>query len=150
MSAALTGTMKSVINGVTEHAANRVQFGTKLKDFDLIKGKFSAMAMKCYATESLAYTVAGNMDRGSRDYQLEAACSKVFASEAAWFVADEGLQIMGGLGYMKEYPYERIMRDLRIFRIFEGSNDILRLFIGLVVRLRCCSDRLFCVCCLHR
>ena len=55
----------------------------------------------------------------------------MFASEAAWFVTDEGIQILGGMGYMKDAGLEKVMRDLRIFRIFEGTNDILRLFIAL-------------------
>ena len=66
-----------------------------------------------------------------KDYHLEAAVSKIVGSEAAWFVVDEGIQIMGGMGYMRETGLEKIMRDLRIFRIFEGTNDILRLFIAL-------------------
>ncbi|KAG8240081.1 hypothetical protein J437_LFUL019658, partial [Ladona fulva] len=56
---------------------------------------------------------------------------KVFASEAAWHVTDEAIQIMGGMGYMRATGLERVMRDLRIFRIFEGTNDILRLFVAL-------------------
>lgn len=55
----------------------------------------------------------------------------MFASEAAWFVCDEAIQIMGGMGFMKETGLERVLRDLRIFRIFEGTNDILRLFVAL-------------------
>lgn len=55
----------------------------------------------------------------------------MFASEAAWFVTDEGIQILGGMGFMKDCGLEKILRDLRIFRIFEGTNDILRLFIAL-------------------
>ena len=78
--------------------------------------------------------------RGYEDYQLEAAISKVFASEAAWFVTDEGIQILGGMGYMKDAGLEKVMRDLRIFRIFEGTNDILRLFIALT------GERLFDFC----
>jgi very long chain acyl-CoA dehydrogenase len=58
-------------------------------------------------------------------------CSQVFASEAAWTVTDEAIQILGGMGFMKECGLERVMRDLRIFRIFEGTNDILRLFVAL-------------------
>merc|ERR1712018_60841 len=65
------------------------------------------------------------------DYQLEAAISKVFASEAAWFVTDEAIQVLGGNGYMRSLGLEKVMRDLRIFRIFEGTNGILRLFIAL-------------------
>jgi hypothetical protein len=75
--------------------------------------------------------VAGLVDQGYKDYAVEAAISKVFSSEALWRCADEALQTAGGNGYMTEYPYERIMRDARINRIFEGTNDILRLFIAL-------------------
>ena len=71
------------------------------------------------------------MDNGFKDYQLEAAISKIFASEAAWYVVDETLQILGGMGYMREAGVEKMMRDVRIFRIFEGTNEILRLFIAL-------------------
>jgi very long chain acyl-CoA dehydrogenase len=60
----------------------------------------------------------------------EAAIGKIFASESAWFVLDEAIQIHGGMGFMKSTGLERVMRDLRIFRIFEGANDILRLFVG--------------------
>lgn len=90
----------------------------------------------------MAYMISGNMDRGSQDYHLEAAISKVFASEAAWYVCDEAIQIMGGMGFMKETGLERIMRDLRIFRIFEGTNDILRLFVALT-GIQCTTVILF-------
>jgi alkylation response protein AidB-like acyl-CoA dehydrogenase len=75
--------------------------------------------------------VASLTDRGFGEYQVEAAISKVFASECLWRTVDEGLQIAAGNGYMCEYPYERAMRDSRINRIFEGTNDVLRLFIAL-------------------
>src|SRR5262249_38439987 len=65
------------------------------------------------------------------DYSIESAIAKVFASELIWEAADENLQIWGGAGYMKEYPYERWLRDARINRIFEGANEILRAFIAL-------------------
>merc|ERR1712025_304812 len=93
--------------------------------------KIAKMSMIHYATESMAYMVAGTMDGGYEDYQLEAAISKIFASEAAWFVTDEAIQVLGGNGYMKALGLEKVMRDLRIFRIFEGTNDILRLFVAL-------------------
>merc|ERR1712088_455370 len=102
MGAALSGTMRSVIAKATDHA-----------------------------TESMAYMVAGTMDAGYKDYHLEAAISKIFASEAAWNVTDEAIQILGGNGFMKALGLEKVMRDLRIFRIFEGTNDILRLFVAL-------------------
>jgi len=70
-------------------------------------------------------------DKGYEDFAVEAAISKVFATDCLWRTVDEALQVAGGNGYMREFPYERILRDVRINRIFEGTNDILQLFIGL-------------------
>ncbi|XP_018571262.1 very long-chain specific acyl-CoA dehydrogenase, mitochondrial [Anoplophora glabripennis] len=131
MAAALSGTMKACIKKATEFATQRKQFGQRIDNFGTIQEKIARMAMLQYVTESMAYMISGNMDSGSQHYHLEAAISKCFASEAAWFVCDEAIQIMGGMGYMKETGLERVMRDLRIFRIFEGTNDILRLFVAL-------------------
>merc|ERR1712136_734823 len=131
MGAALSGTMRSVIQKACDHATNRIQFGSRIDSYGAVQEKIARMSMIHYATESTAYMVAGTMDRGYEDYQLEAAISKIFASEAAWFVTDEGIQILGGNGYMKSLGLEKVMRDLRIFRIFEGTNDILRLFVAL-------------------
>ncbi|KAI8437882.1 hypothetical protein MSG28_010564 [Choristoneura fumiferana] len=134
MGAALAGTQRAALRQAAEHAATRVQFGKKLIEFGTIQEKLARMAMLQYVTESLAYMVSGNMDTGARDYHLEAAISKVFASDAAWAVVDEAIQVLGGMGFMKGAGLERVLRDLRIFRIFEGTNDILRLFVALTVR----------------
>lgn len=131
MAASLSGTMSACIKKAAEHASTRVQFGKKIEEYGSIQEKLSKMALLQYATESMAYMISSNMDAGSQDYHLEAAISKVFASESAWFVCDEAIQILGGMGYMKATGLEKVMRDLRIFRIFEGSNDILRLFVAL-------------------
>ena len=131
MAAALSGTMRAAIKKAVEHATQRNQFGARIDSFGAIQEKIARMSMVHYATESMAYMVSGIMDRGYSDYQLEAAISKVYASESAWFVTDEAIQILGGMGYMKDCGIEKVMRDLRIFRIFEGTNDILRLFVAL-------------------
>ncbi|KYO26453.1 acyl-CoA dehydrogenase family member 9, mitochondrial [Alligator mississippiensis] len=131
MAAAMAGTMRGVIARAVEHAANRTQFGDKIHNFGIIQEKLARMAMLQYVTESMAYMISANMDQGATDFQIEAAISKIFASEAAWAATDECIQIMGGMGYMREAGVERVMRDLRIFRIFEGTNDILRLFVAL-------------------
>ncbi|XP_067898567.1 very long-chain specific acyl-CoA dehydrogenase, mitochondrial-like isoform X3 [Heterodontus francisci] len=102
MAAALSGTMIGAISKAVDHAANRTQFGSKIHHYGLIQEKIATMAMLQYVAE-----------------------------EAAWYVTDECIQILGGMGYMQETGIERVMRDLRIFRIFEGTNDILRLFIAL-------------------
>lgn len=131
MAALLSGTQKVMIKQAVEHAGTRIQFGQKLKSFGTIQEKISRMVIKQFVTESMAYAVCGIMDQGHKDFQLEAAMSKIYASEAAWEVTDEAIQILGGMGYMKDCGAERFMRDLRIFRIFEGTNDILRLFVVL-------------------
>jgi alkylation response protein AidB-like acyl-CoA dehydrogenase len=125
------GAMKRLIELTSKQANARQQFGKKISDFGLIKKKVGQMMVDCYATEAVVSMVASLSDRKFEDYAVEAAISKVFASEALWRTADEALQTAGGNGYMCDYPYERLMRDSRINRIFEGTNDILRLFIAL-------------------
>jgi alkylation response protein AidB-like acyl-CoA dehydrogenase len=125
------GGMKNLIALSTKQANERVQFGRKISEFGLIKKKVGEMVVNCYAAESVVSLVAGLSDSGAEDYAIEAAISKVFSTEALWVAADEALQIAAGNGFMKEFPYEQIVRDVRINRIFEGTNDILRLFIAL-------------------
>jgi alkylation response protein AidB-like acyl-CoA dehydrogenase len=125
------GAMKKLIQLASKQANERVQFGKKIGEFGLIKKKIGQMLVDCYATEATVTMVGSLSDRGYEDYAVEAAISKVFASEALFRTADEALQTAGGNGYMCELPYERIVRDARINRIFEGTNDILRLFIAL-------------------
>uniref|UniRef100_A0A8C7J1S4 Very long-chain specific acyl-CoA dehydrogenase, mitochondrial n=1 Tax=Oncorhynchus kisutch TaxID=8019 RepID=A0A8C7J1S4_ONCKI len=123
MAAALSGTMKGVITQAVDHAANRVQFGSKIHTYGAIQEKLARMTMLQYVTESMAYMISGNMDSGSKDYHIEAAISKIFAStDILWLFPMVCIQGSG---------VERVMRDLRIFRIFEGTNDILRLFVAL-------------------
>jgi len=125
------GGMKNLIALSTKQANERIQFGKKISEFGLIKKKVGEMVVNCYAAESVVALVAGLSDSGAEDYAIEAAISKVFSTEALWEAADEALQIAAGNGFMKEFPYEQIVRDVRINRIFEGTNDILRLFIAL-------------------
>jgi acyl-CoA dehydrogenase family protein 9 len=125
------GAMKFLIEQSTKQAKQRKQFEQPIANFGLIKQKIGKMVVNAYATESCVNMVAGLVDRGHKDYAVEAAISKIFASEALWDSVDEALQIAGGNGYMREFPYERMMRNARINRIFEGTNEILRLFVAL-------------------
>ncbi|MDF1561601.1 MAG: acyl-CoA dehydrogenase family protein [Deltaproteobacteria bacterium] len=125
------GGMKMLIKKSATYAMERKQFGEPIGTFGSIKEKIANMVVDCYATEAAVTIVAHLSDEEYEDYSVEAAITKVFASEALWRAADEALQIAGGTGYMKEYPYERVLRDVRINRIFEGANEILHLFIAL-------------------
>ncbi|XP_050077322.1 very long-chain specific acyl-CoA dehydrogenase, mitochondrial-like [Anopheles maculipalpis] len=131
LGAMLSGTMKTCVEKAADHVTNRVQFKRKLIEFENVQEKLAMMATYHYVAQSITYLVAGNMDKGSVDFHLEAAVSKVFCTEAAWYVCDEAIQLLGGNGFMKSSGLERFLRDMRIFRIFEGANDVLRMFIAL-------------------
>uniref|UniRef100_A0A667ZVB6 Acyl-CoA dehydrogenase family, member 9 n=1 Tax=Myripristis murdjan TaxID=586833 RepID=A0A667ZVB6_9TELE len=131
MGSAGAGMIKKLI-GKDFYAATRKQFNRKLSEFGMIQEKFAVMAMNAFVMESMAYLTAGMMDRpGVPDCSLEAAMVKVFSSEGGWICVSEALQVLGGLGYTKNYPYERYLRDCRILLIFEGTNEILRMYIAL-------------------
>lgn len=125
------GGAKKAIEASVLHANERVQFQKKLAEFGMIQEKIGRMVTACYAAESMVFMTTALIDRGDVDYSVESAAAKIFCSEMLWEVTDENLQIWAGSGYMKEYPYERWLRDARINRIFEGTNEILRAFIAL-------------------
>ena len=125
------GGMKRLIGLATGQANERKTFGQPISSYGLIKEKVGQMVVDCYTSEAVVTMVGGLVDGGYQEYAVEAAISKVYSTECLSRTADEALQIAGGNGYMREYPYERIVRDCRINRIFEGTNEILRLFIAL-------------------
>ena len=98
----------------------------------MIQKKIALLAAESYAADSAIMIVAGMVDSGGVDFSLESAAVKVFASELAFHAANEALQIAGGIGFSKEYPYEQAVRDSRINLIFEGTNEILRALIALM------------------
>ncbi|HMK85483.1 MAG TPA: acyl-CoA dehydrogenase family protein, partial [Steroidobacteraceae bacterium] len=99
--------------------------------YGLIREKIAQMAVECFAAESVVWMVAHYIDAGFDDYSVEAAISKVYASEAIQRAAYEALQIAAGAGFMRNLPYEQAVRDCRILSIFEGTNEVLRLYIAL-------------------
>uniref|UniRef100_A0A671WBY3 Complex I assembly factor ACAD9, mitochondrial n=1 Tax=Sparus aurata TaxID=8175 RepID=A0A671WBY3_SPAAU len=132
MGSSSAGMIKKLIELTAEYAATRKQFNKSLSEFGMIQEKFAMMALNAFVMESMAYLTAGMMDRpGLPDCSLEAAMVKVFSSEGGWICVSEALQVLGGLGYTKDYPYERYVRDCRILPIFEGTNEILRMYIAL-------------------
>src|SRR5881275_3728354 len=84
-----------------------------------------------FGLESMAYLTTGLVDAGVPDYSLESAIVKVSGTEFLWYAANRAMQLKGGAGYMRDEPYEKALRDIRIFPIFEGANDVMREFIAL-------------------
>ncbi|HEY8770364.1 MAG TPA: acyl-CoA dehydrogenase family protein [Thermoleophilaceae bacterium] len=125
------GGAKRLLDLAIAHVKERRQFGQALADFELVQDKIGWMVSYLYGIESMAYLTTGLVDRGVPDYSLESAICKVAGTEFLWYAANRALQLAGGMGYMRDQPYEKFLRDIRIFPIFEGSNDVMRAFIAL-------------------
>ncbi len=125
------GGMKSILKLATAQAKTRKQFGNTIDNFGLIQEKLATMAASTYACESMVYMTTGKITQGMSEFSHESAICKVYCSEKLWDTIDKATQIAAGNAYMREYPYERIMRDSRINLIFEGTNEILRIFTAL-------------------
>ena len=131
LAAGAVGAAKEMIDRSVEFARERRQFGRPIAEFEMIRGKVAEMMTGTYAAESMVYMTTGLAERGDVDYSIESALSKIFSSENAWRVVNHAVQIAGGNGFIKEYPFERYLRDCRINMIFEGTNEILRVFVAL-------------------
>lgn len=147
LGATTLGNSKTLISEAIRHARGRVQFGRPICEFGLIKHKLAEMIIRTYVNECMLYRTAGLLDLALKDieltledaglrtgeaisrYALECSINKVYGSELLDFVADECVQIMGGYGFIRDYPAEGIYRDARINRIWEGTNEINRLLI---------------------
>jgi acyl-CoA dehydrogenase family protein 9 len=125
------GAAKWLLDQAIEHVAERRQFGRPLADFELVQEKVGWMVSFLFGLESMTYLTTGLVDRGVPDYSLESAICKVSGTEFLWYQANRALQLKGGEGYMRDQPYEQLLRDIRIFPIFEGANDVMRCFIAL-------------------
>src|SRR4030095_12395319 len=106
-------------------------FKRPIASFEMIQKKVALAAADTYALDSAVMLTAGMVDRGGVDYSLETAACKGCGADLAVRATGEAMQIAGGIGYSKEYPYERAMRDARINMILEGTNEILRALIAL-------------------
>jgi acyl-CoA dehydrogenase family protein 9 len=135
------GAAKWLLDAAIDHVTERRQFGRPLADFELVQDKIGWMVSYLFGLESMAYLSTGLVDAGVPDYSLESAICKVAGTEFLWYQANRALQLKGGAGYMRDQPYEKVLRDIRIFPIFEGANDVLRAFIALS-GMKPLSDRL--------
>jgi acyl-CoA dehydrogenase family member 9 len=125
------GATKVFLDLIIDHVKERKQFDRPLADFELVQDKIGWMVSYLFGLEAMTYLTTGLVDRKVPDYSLESAIVKVAGTEFLWYAANRALQLKGGAGYMRDEPYEKALRDIRIFPIFEGANDVMRAFIAL-------------------
>ena len=124
------GLAQGALDIAVEYARRRVQFEKPIISFQAIQHKLADMATKTEAARALVYSIARYMDSAPRDASKFSAMAKVFAGDVAMEVATNAVQVLGGYGYMQDYPVEKMMRDAKILQIYEGTNEIQRNIIG--------------------
>jgi alkylation response protein AidB-like acyl-CoA dehydrogenase len=125
LGASSLGSAKEAYELALKYAVARQQFGRPIADFQAIQFKLADMAVRIYTMEQIVYDCANKVDRGE-SATLESSIVKLYCTEAASQVIDEAIQIHGGMGFSRELPLERMYRDARVTRIFEGTNEIQR------------------------
>jgi len=148
LGAVTMGGAKQTIKSALNYAKERHQFAQPLTAFGMMQRKLADMVIRCYEAETITYQSTGSIDIATErfsmddpeyynhlysvieDHAIENSTNKIFSSEALWKNADDGLQILGGYGVSEEYPFARILRDERVNRIFEGTNEINKLIIS--------------------
>jgi acyl-CoA dehydrogenase len=129
ISGVCVGVAERLIRECVAYAREREQFGQRIGDFQLIQGMLADCKTEAYAARCMVLDAARKRDAG-QSVTMEAACAKYFASEAVGRIADRAVQIFGGAGYVADYGIERFYRDVRIFRIYEGTSQIQQLVIA--------------------
>ncbi len=120
------GVAQGAIDEAVKFARHRVQFGQPVTSFQAVQHMLADMQTQTEAARALVYAVARFVDTGAKDVSRASAMAKLFATDVAMKVTTDAVQVMGGSGYMKEYPVEKMMRDAKILQIYEGTNQIQR------------------------
>ena len=132
--AVAVGLAQAALDACAKYAKERKQFGQSIASFEMVQGMIADMAMKVDAARLLVYRACSLRDEQMKnpklDYSKEAAMAKCFAADTAMQVTTDAVQVMGGYGYTKDYPVEKMMRDAKIMQIYEGTNQIQRLVIA--------------------
>lgn len=124
------GLGQAALDEAVKYARQRIQFGQPIIAFQALQHMLADMATKIEASRALVYSVARTIDEGTKDTAKISAMAKLFATDMAMQITTDAVQILGGYGYMKSYPVEKMMRDAKILQIYEGTNQILRNVIG--------------------
>ena len=123
------GLAQAALDCAVKYAKERKQFGQPIASFQMIQNMIADMAMRIEAARMLVYKACWMRDQGM-EFSKEAAMAKCYAADTAMEVTTNAVQIMGGNGYSREYPVEKMMRDAKIMQIYEGTNQIQRLVIA--------------------
>ncbi|NLL18171.1 MAG: acyl-CoA dehydrogenase, partial [Clostridia bacterium] len=123
------GIAQAAFDAALNYAKERQQFGKPIGDFQTVQNMLADMAMKVEAGRHLVFQAACKLEQGL-PFTKEAAMAKAFASDVAMEVTTQAVQILGGYGYIRDYPVEKYMRDAKIMQIFEGTNQIQRLVVA--------------------
>lgn len=124
------GTAQAAMETTRNYMAERSQFGNRLNQFQALQFKFADMATDLVAARQMIRLAASKLDRGDPEATAYCAMAKRFATDAGFNICNDALQLHGGYGYIREYPLERMIRDLRVHQILEGTNEIMRLVIS--------------------
>jgi len=129
ISAVCVGVAQRILDDALRYAMQRKQFGQPIAEFQLVQAMLADSRTELYAARCMVLDAARRRDEG-RPVSTEASCCKLYASEMCGRIADRAVQILGGAGYMAEYGIERFYRDVRVFRLYEGTTQIQQLIIA--------------------
>ncbi len=127
IAAQAVGVAQGALDYALEYAQERTQFGKQIADFQGLQFLLADMGMKVEAARQMTYAAAGRSERGDKDLTFFGAAAKCFASDVAMQVTTDAVQVLGGYGYTRDYPVERMMRDAKITQIYEGTNQVQRI-----------------------